>query len=75
MTRDKIHKINVERLGRWKNKLVDNHATPVMLLGVGHDHKEGELQICITEERTDQQIYLLLKEACRMMEVSLTKNQ
>jgi hypothetical protein len=73
MDRAKINKINIERLTRWKDRLNNAHATPLLLIGVGHDHKNGQLTICATEERTDQEILLLMKEAVRMLEADQIK--
>jgi len=68
MQRSQINKINVDRLTSWKNRLNEQHSTPMMLVGVGHDHKSGELMILVTEERTDYEILLLMREALRMLE-------
>lgn len=72
MRREQINKINVERLSRWKNKLNESHATPVVLVSVGHDHNNGKVVICTTEETTDTQILLFMKEAVRQIEQSVS---
>jgi len=41
--------ITDERLDDWKAKLRQSNATPLALIGVGHDHKSGELVVCIPE--------------------------
>lgn len=74
MKREQINKINVERLTRWKDRLNEQHATPVILLGVGHDHKVGQCVILATEERTDAEILLFLREAVRLAEQQFAKN-
>lgn len=56
-----VKAINDERLGRWKNKLIRHNSTPVILIGIGHDHKEGQLLILCTEERTDEELITLLE--------------
>lgn len=68
MQRAQINKINVDRLTSWKNRLNEHHSTPMLLVGVGHDHKQGELMVLVTEERTDYEILLLMREALRMLE-------
>ncbi len=45
-----VEEITEERLARWKVKMKDAHATPLMLIGVGHDHKRGEFVICTLDE-------------------------
>jgi len=57
-----------ERLGRWKNKLSAAHATPVCLIGVGHDHNTGQLVVCTTEEINDAELALMLRYALREIE-------
>ena len=71
MQRSQINKINVERLTGWKNKLNDQHATPVLLMGIGHDQNEGQMSICVTEDMDDTHILLFLKEAVRQQEQRL----
>lgn len=55
-----IKQINDERLGRWKNQLNRKHATPILIVGVGHDHNQGDLIILTTEERSDNDILQIL---------------
>lgn len=74
MKREQINKINVERLTRWKDRLNEQHSTPIMLLGVGHDQKEGQLVVLVTEERTDAEILLFMEEALRVARASYAKN-
>lgn len=45
-----LGEITRSRLARWTDKLDLENATPVMLLGVGHDHKSGQLVICVPDE-------------------------
>jgi hypothetical protein len=45
-----IEKITEERLARWKRRMKESHATPIVLMGVGHDHKCGEIVVCIPED-------------------------
>ncbi len=59
--------INDERLGRWKNQLNRKNATPVLLIGIGHDHNAGDVTVLVTEERSDEDIKLLLVEALRQL--------
>jgi hypothetical protein len=42
--------ITNERLERWKAKMSASHATPLVLVGVGHDHLSGQLVVCTLEE-------------------------
>lgn len=58
-----VRKITHERLGSWEKRLVNSHATPALLLGVGHDHVKGQLVVCVTEDRSNEEIILLLQGA------------
>ncbi len=49
MDRQAIEAINADRLGGWALHLIDHHATPALLIGIGHDHMSGDLQLCVTE--------------------------
>src|SRR5436309_5857950 len=50
LTADEIRAICEDRLARWTEKLVGEHATPVVLVGVGHDARKGMLVICAVDE-------------------------
>lgn len=63
-----VAKINRERLSSWEEKLNKNHATAIMLIGVGHDAVSGQLNFLVTEDRTDEEILLLLKGAVTFLE-------
>jgi hypothetical protein len=63
-----VRKINHERLGRWEKRLTENHSTPVVLVGVGHDQVKGRVFILTTEERTDEEVIVFLREALRQLE-------
>jgi hypothetical protein len=65
-------KITHERLGRWGKKLATSHATPALLLGIGHDHVSGQVVICVTEDRTDQEIILFLQAAIDELRKGIT---
>jgi hypothetical protein len=62
-----VKAINDERMGRWKVKLNRVNATPVFLMGVGHDHNQGQLTIYCTEDRTDEELLLFLEEAAKQL--------
>ena len=60
-----VKRITDERLQGWAKQLVNVHATPVLLLGVGHDHVSGQVHIVVTENMTPAQIRAFLKAALR----------
>ena len=63
MDSEEIEAICSERLERWQKKLEGEHATPVLLMGVGHDHNKGKLVVCCTEDCDDAQLALWLASA------------
>jgi hypothetical protein len=42
--------ITKERLARWAVRLESQHATPLVLVGIGHDHVSGNLVVCLPED-------------------------
>lgn len=60
MTPDDIKAICVQRLGSWTSRLTEQHATPMVLVGVGHDHKSGQVVVLTTEEMSQQDIVAFL---------------
>jgi hypothetical protein len=70
-----VRKINHERLGRWEKRLNENHSTPVVLVGVGHDQVKGRVMVLTTEERTDEEVILFLREALRQLEGDFASKQ
>ena len=50
MNDTRVREICKQRLGLWTDDLVGDHATPVLLLGIGHDDKKGNISICTVEE-------------------------
>lgn len=58
-----VKKITGARLSRWGNKLISEHATPALLLGIGHDHVSGRIILCVTEDRSDTELIAFLEAA------------
>jgi hypothetical protein len=46
-------KITDERLALWRGRLSQMHATPAVLIGIGHDHQSGKLVVCTTTDMPD----------------------
>ncbi len=60
-----VKRITDERLQSWSKQLINAHATPVLLLGVGHDHVSGQINVVVTENMTPVQIRAFLKQALK----------
>jgi len=58
-----VARITEERLKLWSRRLVEANATPLILIGFGHDQTSGQLVICTLDaEELDKgriQQYLL----------------
>jgi hypothetical protein len=42
--------ITAERLTGWAKALAEFHATPALLLGIGHDEHRGQLVVCVPDD-------------------------
>lgn len=67
MTRDRLHTIVEARLAEWNRDLVADHSTPLLLLGVGHDHKSGSLSLCHVKDMDRGQVVAFLLAAAEML--------
>lgn len=68
MTEKRIREITKERLHRWTERLVEQHSTPFVLVGVGHDHNIGQVVVLTCEEATDEQIIATLRGAADLLD-------
>lgn len=60
--------ITNERLRRWAKKLAIEHATPTVLVGIGHDHKSGRLVVCTVEDISNDELRAMLVYALKELE-------
>lgn len=60
MTNDQCREICRDRLDSWRDKLVGDHATPAVLIGIGQDHVSGQLYLCVPENFTLADIRTIL---------------
>ncbi len=44
-----VEQITKQRLERWSAHFLKAHATPLLLIGMGHDHNIGQVVICTLE--------------------------
>lgn len=52
--------ISEDRLKSWLDKLAQFNATPVVIIGVGHDHRSGELHVVTCENIEDAELRKIL---------------
>lgn len=50
MTGEEVARVGRERLCDWKMRLFLRHATPEVLVALGHDHNAGEWSVLTPEE-------------------------
>lgn len=69
MNNSKIQEISCERLQRWTFKLFSEHSTPAILIGIGHDHKSGQITVCVPENFSNDDIINILELAILRLEI------
>lgn len=65
---EQINYINLNRLRKWGNKLRDDHATALILVGIGHDHKKGKTFFCTAEDLPDGELYIWINSLPRLFD-------
>ena len=63
MTDGDCDRITAQRLAGWRRMLTAEHATPALVLGVGHDHNSGTVVLCYTEDVSTDDLRKLLTRA------------
>ena len=72
MNNDEIEAIGRDRLESWRQRLVNEHSTPILLVGVGHDHKSGQVTLLMPEEMSDEEVKHFLMGALNMLKMGRT---
>lgn len=60
--------ITQQRLNEWLYKLQADDATPILLLGVGHNRNRGKLVVCCTRDISDEDLLLFVRGALKRLE-------
>jgi len=55
--------ITIERFEGWRKRLSEEQATPMVLVGVGHGDKAGQLVLCVPEGVDDELVVGSLRYA------------
>jgi len=63
-----VEEITKQRLEGWAQILKDQHATPLLLVGVGHDENIGRLAICVPEDIPQVTLIAVLREMLEVLE-------
>jgi len=67
MDEAELTQICQSRLARWQKRLVQEHATPVLLLGVGHDDQSGKVVVLTLEEMSDSDILMFVGQTINLL--------
>ena len=64
-TNDWTERLTTDRLAAWARDLAYDHATPLLLVGVGHDRTRGRIVVCTVDdaEMTDDRLRAFLRYA------------
>lgn len=54
-------RITRKRLDEWATDLEKHHGTPVLMIGVGHDHTSGEVHIYVPKNSSGAFLEALLE--------------
>lgn len=69
MNTDDCLRINRERLKGWGDRLAQENATPILLIGLRPGEASGDVVLCITDEGpTREQIIGLLRHLADRLE-------
>lgn len=67
MTHAVCSDINIKRLAAWAGILIDEHSTPAILIGFGHDHHSGQIHVVCVEDLKDEELIGMLYYAIRQI--------
>lgn len=67
-----VELINVTRLGEWEEILTSKNSTAVILIGIGHGGKSGELQLCTVKDVSAEDIKILLEKTIKLLNTAKT---
>lgn len=59
------------RLASWERRLAEEHATPAVLVGIGHDEAAGTVVVVAPEDLPDGYVVRMLEGALVMLRMGL----
>ena len=71
MTPEHIAAIVTERLDTWGSAMIDQHVTPYLALGIGHDHVSGQIHLFICENSKADEILLVLDSVSKSLRLAV----
>ena len=73
MDKNTIERIATDRLKMWGKRIVLEHATPMFLLSIGHDHASGKVVLSCTEDEDLGRILTFLLAVASLLEADGVK--
>ena len=67
-------RITHELFEEWASGLASVHATPALLLGIGHDERDGELHVLVPEDADVLKIIRMLQLALKQLASNVSLN-
>lgn len=67
MSQTKVAQIVEDRLLKWAKRLMEMHSTPFMLIGFGHDHRQGMAVTCLEEGVSVAQAVAYLEKTVQLL--------
>lgn len=71
MTQSEVALIVEDRVTRWAKQLIEGHATPFMMVGFGHDHRQGMAITCLEQGVTVAQTIAYLEKTVALLKEKL----
>jgi len=75
MTREDILTLCRERMANWMEYLASKHATPAVIVGVGHDHVSGVLFVCCPQDMPESMLLDMMRGAVEILEGNASKSE
>ena len=67
MTQQAVAAIVEDRVTKWAKRLIEMHSTPFLLVGFGHDHRQGMTVPCLEEGVTVAQAIAYLEKTVQLL--------
>jgi hypothetical protein len=67
MTQVQVAEIVEDRVTKWAKRLIEMHSTPFILIGFGHDHRQGMAVTCLEEGVTVAQTIAYLEKTIQLL--------
>ena len=70
MNQREVAEIVEDRVTKWSKRLIESHSTPFLLIGFGHDHRQGMAVTCLEEGVSVDQAVAYLEKTVQLLKAS-----